>query len=85
MEKQRKITILPIALIISIMLNLSLFYAMGSMVDFYQDSNIQEAEEWCEMINEVNEVVNILLSELRDYDEGYKSISEMEMIECNFS
>ncbi len=85
MKDQRKITILSIVLLISVLLNLFLFYAMGSLVNLYEDSNIQEVEEWCDMVNQGNEAINILLSELRDYDEGYKIVLDMEMMGCDFS
>lgn len=85
MEDQKKITILSVVLLISILINLSLFYAMGSLGNHYEDYYIQEVEDWCEIVNKGNELTNILISELRGYDEEYKLLLDMEMVNCDFS
>ena len=83
MEDKKTITILGAVLIISIAINLFLFYAMVSLGDQYEDSCIEEVEEWCEMVNQGNEVINILVYQLQSYDEGYNIVPSIEMLECN--
>jgi len=82
MENEKLKRNLLIALIISILLNVSLFFVLGNNDSQWEDFNNKNNFEWCEMVNQGNEVINILLEQLRDYDEEYNIVLDIEMMEC---
>lgn len=82
MENKTAIIILSITLVISIFLNITLFYAIGNLDAEWENAYSKNYIEWCEISNKGNEIINDFIDQLIYYDEEYKNIPYMINLDC---